>query len=127
VLVNHTRAGGVDELATAIIERVLSDDVVVGNASPWEPGPACPDDLAPILGTWWSEGDEFVLSWRSGALRAHLRRAPTQESVFEEEDPGTFRVADGHWYGERLRIERDEHGRITGFEWATYPFTRWPS
>ena len=115
-----------DELAIAVLDRAL-DDNEAESASPWKPETRCPDDLAPILGTWWSEGDEVVITWRNRRLTSHLRREPNQVSVFEQEDPDTFRVADGHWYGERLRIERDSHGLIVGFEWATYPFTRWPS
>jgi hypothetical protein len=126
VLANSTRASGLEDLAATLVERVM--EVPVDTiALAWEPGPPCPEHLASILGTWWSESDAVAFTWSDGSLRAFLSRAPDQVSIFEEEDPGTFRVYEGRWYGERLRFDRGEHGQIDSFEWATYRFTRSPS
>jgi CubicO group peptidase (beta-lactamase class C family) len=125
VLVNATRAESVDELARALVDRAV-EHVGTGKAGPWEPGPSCPPEVEAILGPWWSESDEIVLTWAGDRLRVQRRRAPGEMSIFDCERPDVFRVSVGRWHGERLVVERDEHGRPDRLEWATYPFTRRP-
>ena len=95
---------------------------------PWRPEQAPPAEIAPVLGRWWSEGDESIFSWRDGKLEARLADAPPERepSVFEPEGNDRFRVVSGRERGETLRVVRDESGEVVKLYWATYPFTRTP-
>jgi CubicO group peptidase (beta-lactamase class C family) len=95
---------------------------------PWRPEQAPPPEIAPLLGRWWSEGDETIFSWRGGKLEARLAAAPPERapSVFEAEGDDRFRVVSGRERGETLRVVRDEGGEVVRLYWATYPFTRAP-
>lgn len=95
---------------------------------PWRPEQAPPAEIAPVLGRWWSEGDESIFSWRDGKLEARLADAPPERepSVFEPEGDDRFRVVSGRERGETLRMVRDESGEVVKLYWATYPFTRTP-
>jgi hypothetical protein len=81
-----------------------------------------------VLGTWWSEGTEFVFRWRGGKLEAALvaGSARLEPAVFEQETPDRLRVASGRERGEALEIVRDEEGAVVKLYLATYPFTRSP-
>ena len=84
--------------------------------------------MVPLLGRWWSEGDETIFSWRHGRLEARFATAPPERepSVFEPEGDDRFRTVSGRERGEVLRIVRDEAGAVVKLYWATYPFTRTP-
>ncbi|HSL66375.1 MAG TPA: serine hydrolase domain-containing protein [Gaiellaceae bacterium] len=93
----------------------------------WRPAPP-PDDVAPLLGRWWSEGEGFTFSWRQGRLEARVDgladwRPP---AVFERVDEDVWRTVSGRERGELLRIRRDENGDVARLNWAGYPFTREP-
>jgi CubicO group peptidase (beta-lactamase class C family) len=94
----------------------------------WAPAEAPPDEILPLLGRWWSEGDETIFSWRSGKLEARLADSPPgrEPSVFEQEGKDRFRVVSGRERGEVLRVVRDDQGDVVRLYWATYPFTRAP-
>jgi len=110
------------ELAEAALEELAPE------REPWRPEETPPAEIAPLLGRWWSEGDESVFSWRAGKLEARLADAPPERdpSVFEPEGDDRFRVVSGRERGESLRVVRDEHGEVVKLYWATYPFTRTP-
>ena len=93
----------------------------------WLPGPDVPADVEPLLGRWWTEGTEFVFSWRSGRLEALPAAAPPgfPPAVFEADGDG-FRTVAGREAGERLRVVRAPDGSVTKLYWATYPLTRGP-
>ncbi len=57
---------------------------------PWRPEAEPPADVAAILGRWWSEGNEFVFSWKGGQLVAEIPGAPprVKPSVFEQTGAG---------------------------------------
>jgi CubicO group peptidase (beta-lactamase class C family) len=95
---------------------------------PWVPEEPAPDEIAPLLGRWWSEGVETVFSWRRGKLEARLATAPAERepSVFEPDGEDRFRTVSGRERGEVLRVVRDEDGAVVKLYWATYPFTRAP-
>ncbi|MFL5922640.1 MAG: serine hydrolase domain-containing protein [Gaiellaceae bacterium] len=114
-------ATGLD-LAEAALEELAPE------REPWVPAEAPPPEMLPLLGRWWSEGDETIFSWRDGKLEARLATAPAERepSVFEEEGEDRFRVVSGRERGEVLRVVRDEHGEVVRLYWATYPFTRAP-
>lgn len=96
---------------------------------PWTPGEPAPPELRSVLGRWWSEGFEYVFTWRDGSL--HARRvvdaAHKPPSVFDRV-PGTadeLITRAGGEAGERLRLDRDlATGAVTSMRWATYRFTR---
>jgi CubicO group peptidase (beta-lactamase class C family) len=110
------------ELAEAGLEELAPE------LEPWRPEAAPPAEIAPLLGRWWSEGDESIFSWRRGKLEARLADAPPERepSVFEPEGDDRFRVVSGRERGETLRVVRDENGEVAKLYWATYPFTRTP-
>jgi CubicO group peptidase (beta-lactamase class C family) len=114
-------ATGLD-LAEAALEELAPE------REPWTPAEAPPEEILPLLGRWWSEGDETIFSWRSGKLEARVAGSPPgrEPSVFEPEGEDRFRVVSGRERGEVLRVVRDEQGAVVRLYWATYPFTRAP-
>jgi CubicO group peptidase (beta-lactamase class C family) len=95
----------------------------------WAPGDVVPAAIEPLLGPWWTEGHELVLSWRGGRLEARLvDGAPGRDvSRFEPEGEDSFRVVEGRERGELLRVVRDADGVIEKLYFATYPVRREPS
>ena len=114
-------ATGLD-LAEAALEELPPE------LEPWAPEEPPPDEILPLLGRWWSEGDEVIFSWRRGTLEARLAAAPPERepSVFEPEGEDRFRTVSGRERGELLRVVRDDAGGVVRLYWATYPFTRAP-
>jgi CubicO group peptidase (beta-lactamase class C family) len=111
-------------LAIELIEKVL--ELEPSPPEEWRPGEPAPEELAGALGRWWTEGEEFVLSWRSGRLEARFAGSPgePEPAVFERIGPDTYRVASGSERGELLELVRDELGIVVKLYWATYPCTR---
>jgi CubicO group peptidase (beta-lactamase class C family) len=111
------------DLATAAIAALPAA------AEAWQPGDAPPSELEPLLGPWWTEGHQIVLSWRRGRLEAKLLDgAPGRDtSFFEQEGPDRFRSVEGRERGELLRVVRDETGAVEKLYFATYPLRREPS
>ena len=111
------------ELAEAALEELAPE------LEPWTPEEAPPAEIAPLLGRWWSEGDESIFSWRArqarGAARG-LRRPSASRRCSSREGDDRFRVVSGRERGETLRVVRDESGEVVKLYWATYPFTRTP-
>jgi CubicO group peptidase (beta-lactamase class C family) len=125
VLANTT--GGFDPIALAaeLAGAVLDAEEEV---EPWRPAEPAPPDLAGVLGRWWSEGYEFVFSWRDGRLEARGASAPEwrRPAVFERVEGDRFRTVSGRERGEWLEIVRDGDGQPTKLYWATYACTRDP-
>ena len=96
---------------------------------PWHVEEPPPDDVLPLLGLWFLEGDEVVFSWRNGRLEARARDDPDWKapSVFVREGEDRWRTESGPEHGELLRLERDDEGRLARMVWAGYPVTREPS
>lgn len=86
---------------------------------PWRPEAEPPADVRALLGRWWSEGNEFVFTWRDGALQAKVAGSlpGKKETTFERDGDG-WRAARGRERGERLRVDGDR------LVWAGYAFTR---
>ena len=127
VLMN-TSAGGEPELlalelATAAIEALPPQP------DGWRPSEPAPPEHAPLLGRWWSEGHEVVLSWRKGRLEARLVDGPPgrDTSYFDPEGDDVYRCAEGRERGELLRVVRDPAGEVEKLYFATYPLRREPS
>jgi CubicO group peptidase (beta-lactamase class C family) len=91
-------------------------------ADPWRVDGPAPDDVVPLLGTWFMEGDPLVLRWRAGRLEAHFADAADWEepAVFMRESADRWRVVSGWEHGEVLRVEPER------LVLAGYPVTREP-
>src|SRR5205085_12447606 len=46
---------------------------------PWQVEDTPPDDVAPLLGIWFMEGDQIVFRWRDGHLEAQVPDAEAWE------------------------------------------------
>jgi CubicO group peptidase (beta-lactamase class C family) len=125
VLANTTAGFDPISAAAELAGAVLDAEEEVESWRPAEPAPA---DLAGVLGRWWSEGYEFVFSWRDGRLEARGASAPEwrRPAVFERVEGDRFRTVSGRERGEWLEIVRDGDGTPTKLYWATYACTRDP-
>jgi CubicO group peptidase (beta-lactamase class C family) len=122
-----TNAGSgadMDRLAIELAEIAI--EAAPAEPEPWRPGEPAPEELRSALGRWWSEGAEFVFSWRDGKLQAESAQAARKQApaVFEPVGDDVFRTASGRERGELLRLVRDDGGDVVRMYWATYPFTR---
>ena len=126
VLTNASTWPRATETGLALLQAALEE--LAPAPEPWVPGEPAPPEIEPLLGRWWSEGDETIFSWRGGKLEARLANAPPERepSVFERLDQDRFRTVSGRERGELLRVVRDDDGSVVRLYWATYPFTREP-
>ena len=97
--------------------------------APWKVEAPPPDDVVPLLGTWFMEADAFTLRWKDGKLDARFPGDPEWKpsAVLVRESADRWRVESGWEQGEVLRIERDAGGTITRLVLAGYPVTREPT
>lgn len=111
------------DLATAAIATLPAGD------DAWAPGEPAPSEIEPLLGPWWTEGHQIVLSWRKGRLEAKLLGGvPGRDtSLFAPEGEDRFRSVEGRERGELLRVVRDAAGDVEKLYFATYPLRREPS
>lgn len=95
----------------------------------WSPAAEPPLELDGVLGSWWAEGEEMILSRRGGRFQAELRGGlPGRTiSILEPDGHDRWRVVEGRERGELLRAVRDDSGAVTKLYFATYPLTRAPS
>jgi CubicO group peptidase (beta-lactamase class C family) len=126
LLTNSSRWPGLSATGLDLAEAALEE--LPPEVETWAPEEPPPDEILPLLGRWWSEGDETIFGWRRGKLEAQLASAaPGREpSVFEPEGEDRFRTVSGRERGEVLRVVRGEDGEVLKLYWATYPFTRAP-
>jgi CubicO group peptidase (beta-lactamase class C family) len=96
---------------------------------PWRVEEPPPDDVVPLLGIWFMEGDQFTLRWRDGALEARFPDDPEWKpsAVIRRESGDRWRVESGWEQGEGLRVERDAEGNVVRLVLAGYPVTREPT
>lgn len=125
VLTNSSTAS-VDELTLKLIRRTVDERPVA--PEPWRVAEAPPAEAEQLLGVWWVEGSQIVLSWRDGKLEGRFAGIPDWKpsSVFERETADRWRTVSGPEQGEALRLERDASGAIVQMIWAGYPVTREP-
>jgi CubicO group peptidase (beta-lactamase class C family) len=116
-LTNSGTRGGMDEFAISLVAKAI--ELWPEEPEVWRPEASVPDDVRPLLGRWWSEGNEFVFWWEEQALQAKFVGSPPGrgETTFERDGDGWLAVK-GRERGERLRIDGDR------MVWAGYPFTR---
>jgi CubicO group peptidase (beta-lactamase class C family) len=96
---------------------------------PWRVEEPPPDDVTPLLGLWFMEGDPFYLRWKGGKLEARFADQEDWQpaAVLARESDDRWRVESGWEQGEALRIERDAGGNVTRLVLAGYPVTREPT
>jgi CubicO group peptidase (beta-lactamase class C family) len=121
---NNTSHGAMEEVAGRLVEIWVEHAPLP--EEPWAPGAPVPPDAEGLLGRWWSEGTEFVVSWRAGSLEARIADAPSARppAVFRPDGTDRWRTESGREQGELLRVVRDESGAVVKLYWATYAFTR---
>ena len=126
VLCNTSAGAGPEKLALDLAEAVL--DELARAPEPWRPDGGAPDGVTPMLGRWWSEGNELVLSWQGGRLRLEVVDGPPGRRVswLRQEGDDRWRIEEGRELGELLRVVRDDGGAPAKLYVATYPLTRAP-
>lgn len=126
VMMNSTASPDPAAFAVELADYVSDHDP--SDPTPWRPGSEVPDELAGLLGLWFSEGSPFVFSVRHGRLEARAQELPEHKpsSVFVEIDDDVYRTESGREAGELLRVTRDADGRVEKMNWATYLVTREP-
>jgi CubicO group peptidase (beta-lactamase class C family) len=127
VLLNAGNLASPETIALDLAEAAL--DALDPPVEPWAPDGGPPEDVEPLLGQWWTEGDELIVRWRQGRLEAVLTAGPTGRNVSTLERAGddVWRVVEGRERGELLRVVRDGGGRPSKLYLATYPVTREPT
>jgi CubicO group peptidase (beta-lactamase class C family) len=124
-VVCNTGAGArPEELALDLAEAVCAE--IVRTPELWRPDDGAPADVEPLLGRWWSEGNELVLAWKDGRLRLELVDGPPGRDVswLAREADDRWRIVEGRELGELLRVTRDGDGKPVKLYVATYPLTR---
>ena len=126
VLMNNTAAPDPAAFAVELATHAIENDPEPETA--WRPGSAVPDELADVVGLWFSEGRPFVVSVREGRLEARAQDQPDHlpAARFRQLEPDLYRTEVGRERGELLRITRDAAGRPVMMHWATYLVTREP-
>lgn len=126
VLTNSGTTDDITGFALALADHVSDHEPV--EPEPWRPGTSMPDDLAELVGRWYTEGSPFDFFVRQGHLEARHPDLPRHKpsSVFEKVGDDLFRTVSGREAGELLRVTRDDSGRVRKLNWATYLVTREP-
>jgi CubicO group peptidase (beta-lactamase class C family) len=116
-LTNSGTRGNMDLFAISLAKKAA--EIWPVDIEVWRPEEEPPADVRPLLGRWWSEGNEFLFWWQGGALRAKFAAAAPGkgETTFERDGDG-WRASGGRERGERLRVDGAQ------MVWAGYAFTR---
>ncbi len=116
VLTNTGRAADPEGLAADLLTAVL--DAEPRPAPAWAPG-TVPGELRPLLGPWWSEGSEFLVEWRDGALTMLGRGGKEwRRTRFEQAGPDTWRAVAGREQGELLRVVSPDRLLFAGYAYT---------
>jgi CubicO group peptidase (beta-lactamase class C family) len=116
-LTNSGTRGNMDMFAISLVAKTI--ELWPTEIDAWHPEEEPPAGVRPLLGRWWSEGNEFIFWWQDGTLHGKFAAAPggKGETTFEPDGDG-WRAAKGRERGERLRVDGDR------MIWAGYAFTR---
>jgi CubicO group peptidase (beta-lactamase class C family) len=126
VLTNSSTAA-LGELAKQLVATTVDRWPVP--PEPWRVEALPPDDVVPLLGIWFMEGEPFTMRWKNGSLDARFPDDPDWKpsAVFKRESDDRWHIESGWEQGEALRIERDPAGNIVRMALAGYPVTREPT
>ncbi|MCU1593195.1 MAG: beta-lactamase [Frankiales bacterium] len=124
VLTNTGRAADAEGLASELLNAALDADP---RPKPmWVPAEV-PVDLVPLLGVWWTEGQEVLFEFRGGELTATVRGGPeARRTKFVATGTDAWLAVAGRERGERLKVLRDDQGKVVRLHFAHYAFTREP-
>jgi hypothetical protein len=127
VLTNSGAQVDTKALALGLAEAAL--DALPRVPVAWMPDGGPPAGLEPLLGRWWTEGEELVLSFRGGRFQAELVGGPEGRNVsfLEPDGDDRWRVVEGREHGELLLAVRDGDGAVRKLYFVGYPLTREPS
>lgn len=125
VLTNSS--AGAEPLALAAKLALEVVDAQPPLSLPWSPSQPRPD-LAGVLGSWWTEGEEIVFEVRGDQLWSRLPGEPGAlgDTRFEKEGVSLWRAVEGRERGELLELVRDGAGAVVSMYFVTYPVTRAP-
>lgn len=121
-------AAALTNSSTAVLGDLTLKLVAVTNErwpvppEPWQVEQPPPDDVVPLLGIWFMEGSQLVISWRDGTLEARFPEDADWKppAVFRREAEDRWRIVSGWEHGEVLRVE--PHRLVL----SGYPVTREP-
>ncbi len=125
-ILTNSSSASVGELAKRLIAATVEQWPVP--PEPWRVEAPPSDDVVPLLGIWFMEGDAFTMRWKNGLLEARFPDDPDWKpaAVLRRESDDRWRIESGWEQGEVLRIERDAAGNVTRLVLAGYPVTRKP-
>jgi CubicO group peptidase (beta-lactamase class C family) len=124
VLTNTGRAADAEGLASDLLNTALDADPRRQPA--WVPRPV-PADVAPLLGIWWTEGQELLFELRDGDLTAIARGGNERRRTrFTRTGTDAWQATAGREQGERLQVLRDAAGGVRRLHFAGYAYTREP-
>jgi len=126
-ILTNSSSASVGELAKRLVAATVEQWPVP--PEPWRVEASPPDDVVPLLGIWFMEGDAFTMRWKSGKLEARFPDDPDWKpaAVLSRESDDRWRIESGWEQGEVLRVERDASGSVTRLVLAGYPVTREPT
>jgi CubicO group peptidase (beta-lactamase class C family) len=125
VFANCTAGADPVVLAGRLVTAVL--DAEPSMVPAWTPSRSQPD-LAGILGSWWTEGEEIVFEVRDNVLWSRIPGGlPIADTRFVRVDGDRFRAVVGRERGELLEITRGPGGAVERMHFATYALTRNPT
>ena len=83
---------------------------------PWRVEEPPPDDVVPLLGVWFMEGDPVVFRWRDGKLEARFPDDADWEppAVFRRESDDRWRVVSRLGAGRGAARRADATARSSG-------------
>jgi CubicO group peptidase (beta-lactamase class C family) len=126
-ILTNSSSAAVAELAKQLVAATVEQWPVP--PAPWKVEEPPPDDVLPLLGIWFMEGEAFTMRWKGGKLDARFPGDADWKpsAVLGRETADRWRVESGWEQGEALRIERDADGNVARLVLAGYPVTRAPS
>ena len=126
-ILTNSSSAALGELAKKLVAATIEQWPVA--PVPWKVEEPPPDDVLPLLGIWFMEGEAFTLRWKDGKLDARFPDDPDWKpsAVIVRESDERWRIESGWEQGEALRIERDAEGDVTRLVLAGYPVTREPT
>ncbi|WP_250030656.1 serine hydrolase domain-containing protein [Paractinoplanes maris] len=112
----------IKDVALAALAAAVDGEPVA--VTPWQPPARPTGEAATLVGRWWWMGREHEITPHGDAL---IMTGPHHRTRFIREAPDCWRGTEGENEGEVLRIRRDDEGRVTAIDIATFVFTRDPA
>jgi hypothetical protein len=123
-LANGTAGLRCEGLPIDLLEELERSEPTVVPA--WTPTLHVPETVAELLGVWYWGNTAYAFSYDGAELVATSLATGLTAHRFRPEHDGTFLGTAGYHHGERLRVVRDETGRVNHLSCATFVYTREP-